>query len=121
MIETQKCPKDLNDIKDVILYPCVIFKFLCDRDDTDDEVIKECLPEFMKDSIPNGDICFIRALCESDKFFTEENIDQFIEQARQAEQKEVLVMLTNYKNEHFCSDDKTQAPAGKRSPQKKPR
>ena len=120
MIKTINCPEDIDNMNDVIVYPCAIIKFLCDRDENAEENIKEFLPEFMKDSIPNGDICFIKALCESDKFFTQANIDQFIEQARHAEQEEVLVLLTNYKREHFCSDEKIQAPAGECSPRKKP-
>ena len=50
-------------------------------------------------------MCFIDALCESDKFFTKKNIDKFIELAQQEEQHETLIMLMNYKHEHFGSDD----------------
>ena len=98
-----------EDINAVILYPCAIMSYLYYRGKGVEEFIKENLSEMMQDSIHNGDICFISVLCESDKFFNQNNIDEFIELAQQEEQREVLIMLRNYKHKHFGSDEKIYA------------
>ena len=89
-----------------VKYPVLAADYLHTHDERLAAYIKLHLTEMLVLCIPAGDTCLIAALTQSDAFFTEKNIDKFIEAAQKSGQNEIFMLLMRYKNTHIGFADK---------------
>ena len=86
---------------DTVRYALFLLHYLHTHDELLAAYIKKRLSNMMRECIPAGDAFFVAELMKSDMFFTQRNIDTYIKKAQEHEQKEILMLLMNYKNAHL--------------------
>lgn len=88
-------------------FPALIPDYIQTRDPALAAMIKANLDEVMINHIVNGLSALIAALTESEQFFDQSNIDRYMEMAREQEQREIFMLLVNYKNAHIGFSETT--------------